>query len=367
MSADNQTLTPTLLLADDSRTIQRVIELTFATENVHVVVVGDGDAAIASIEEQPPDIVLADVGMPGKTGYEVARHIKQSARLRHIPVVLLTGAFEPVDQDKANEAGCDGVLAKPFEPRLVIDRVSELLGRSRAVPGQAPVEPQPMSAALPMSAEPTAPANADGGSAAFESLENFFDKLDAAFASLPAAPRELAAPEQNPPHADASARGSRSLSPDLRAPLPAVTDAELDDTWAIETPRSPDGELPSFLAPHNDAADGVSGPPARSARSAAGSLPSASLEARAMPALAEAFAVLLAAEQPGAPPANVAAWAKPASPAATDELVERVAQLVLERLSDRVMRETTTTLVSSIAERLVREEIGRIRAAVKQL
>ena len=88
---------PTLLLADDSVTIQRVIALTFADEDVHVVAVGDGDQAIARAEAQPPDIVLADIGMPGKNGYEVASYIKHSTRLAHIPVVLLTGAFEPLD------------------------------------------------------------------------------------------------------------------------------------------------------------------------------------------------------------------------------------------------------------------------------
>ena len=68
----------TLLLADDSVTIQRVIELTFADEDVQVVAVSDGDEAIARLSKTPPDIVLADVGMPGKNGYEVAQHIKST-------------------------------------------------------------------------------------------------------------------------------------------------------------------------------------------------------------------------------------------------------------------------------------------------
>ena len=106
----------TLLLADDSVTIQRVIELTFADEDVTVVAVSDGDQAIQRLEAAPPDIVLADIGMPGKNGYEVAQFMRRTPKLAHIPVVLLTGAFEPVDQARANEAGCDGVLAKPFEP-----------------------------------------------------------------------------------------------------------------------------------------------------------------------------------------------------------------------------------------------------------
>src|SRR3979409_1924391 len=90
----------TLLLADDSVTIQRVIELTFADEDVQVIAVSAGDQAIERLDSAaPPDIVLADIGMPGKNGYEVAQYMRQTPRLAHIPVVLLTGAFEPGDQD----------------------------------------------------------------------------------------------------------------------------------------------------------------------------------------------------------------------------------------------------------------------------
>src|SRR5919206_1481423 len=133
----------TLLLADDSVTIQRVIELTFADEDVKVIAVSDGDQAIARLEASPPDIVLADIGMPGKNGYEVAQYIRQSPKLSHIPVVLLTGAFEPVDQARVTEAGCDGVLAKPFEPQLVIGRVKELLANAKRVPASMDDLPPP--------------------------------------------------------------------------------------------------------------------------------------------------------------------------------------------------------------------------------
>src|SRR5580704_12990497 len=110
--------------------------MTFADKDIRVVAVSDGNQAIARVEEEPPDIVLADVGMPGKSGYEVSSYIKHQPRLAHIPVLLLTGAFEPIDQQKAAEAGCDGVLAKPFEPQLVIGRVKELLSRPRATAGE---------------------------------------------------------------------------------------------------------------------------------------------------------------------------------------------------------------------------------------
>jgi len=100
-----------LLLADDSVTIQRVIELTFADEDVQVIAVGDGRQAIERIEADRPDIVLADVGMPERDGYEVAAFVKTTPHLAHIPVLLLTGAFEPVDEQRAAAVGCDGVLA----------------------------------------------------------------------------------------------------------------------------------------------------------------------------------------------------------------------------------------------------------------
>src|SRR5512138_1345809 len=103
-----------LLLADDSVTIQRVIELTFADEDVSVTAVGDGQQAMDHILADRPDIVLADVGMPKHDGYEVAAFIKDDPDLQHIPVLLLTGAFEPVDEERARAVRCNGVLAKPF-------------------------------------------------------------------------------------------------------------------------------------------------------------------------------------------------------------------------------------------------------------
>src|SRR5206468_11466727 len=109
------------------------MRLMFADENVRVVAVGDGDQAIQRLDAAPPDIVLADIAMPGRDGYEVARYIKESPRLAHIPVVLLAGAFEPVDQARAAEARCDAVLAKPFEARVVVSRVQQLLAGPQAV------------------------------------------------------------------------------------------------------------------------------------------------------------------------------------------------------------------------------------------
>lgn len=146
-----------LLLADDSVTIQRVIELTFADEDVVVTAVGDGKQAIERIQADPPDIVLADVGMPEKDGYEVADFVKRDPRLAHIPVLLLTGAFEPVDEGRAVRVGCDGVLAKPFEPQMVITRVRELLSAnvaSASRPTPRMIQPPPVLKTAPGPTEP---------------------------------------------------------------------------------------------------------------------------------------------------------------------------------------------------------------------
>ena len=116
----------TLLLADDSVTIQRVIELTFADEDIEVTAVSDGEQAIQRIEAAPPDIVLADIGMPGRNGYEVARFIKQSPRLAHIPVVLLTGQ-ENRDSAASPDEAIDAYLYKPVRVDELTNCLSRLL------------------------------------------------------------------------------------------------------------------------------------------------------------------------------------------------------------------------------------------------
>jgi CheY-like chemotaxis protein len=119
----------TLLLADDSVTIQRVIELTFAHEDVRVVAVSDGRRALQWLDGERPDIVLADVDVPEVDGYQVASHVKSASRLKDVPVLLLAGAFEPIDQERVRSIGCDGVLVKPFEPQQLVARVKALLAR----------------------------------------------------------------------------------------------------------------------------------------------------------------------------------------------------------------------------------------------
>ena len=351
-----------LLLADDSVTIQRVIELTFADEDIQVVAVSDGDQAIARLEADPPDIVLADIGMPGRNGYEVAAYVKASPRLAHIPVVLLTGAFEPVDQPRADSVGCDGVLAKPFEPQLVISRVKELLAR----PGRAPVSldaslaPPASAVSGPWASPLTDPPFAAPAPAAKPAADDdYFDRLDAAFASLSsgaAPPAKPAAPAVSP-------------APGASNPVADSIDWFAPKAGAVGAAGAPAADLPlSYGSPQAEFARPPAPPPPP---------PPAPAPRPTLPPLADAFAALLAAEQSAPAPPAAPPWPAPSasspslSPAATprlavtDDLVEQVTHRVLERLSDQIVRDTVSEIVSATAERLVREEIERIKASIK--
>lgn len=364
----------TLLLADDSVTIQRVIELTFADEDVQVVAVSDGDQAVERIEAAPPDIVLADVGMPGRNGYEVARYVRQSPRLAHIPVVLLTGAFEPVDQAKATEVGCDGVLAKPFEPQLVIARVKELLEGPARRKSQPPYAPEHAPAVTTDAAPHAAPAAEEP-----DTLGDYFDRLDTAFAKLagqaPAAERAPAPPTFEPPNV-ADQIDRLAAQPPAPAGEPAV-----DFPLSYASPQSSfqapsDAATPADPAPSPDAAVPAAWQPAPTASATTASMPDASVPTppasaptseRQVPTIADAFAAILDAEQRDAAPSSRPVWptlapaAPPAPPEISGDLIDRIVQRVVAQLSDRVVRER----VNEIAERLIREEIDRIKAAIK--
>jgi CheY-like chemotaxis protein len=141
----------TLLLADDSVTIQKVVGISFASEDITLVSVDNGTAAVAKAKEVRPDIVLADVVMPGMNGYEVCRQIKADPSLRHVPVLLLTGTFEAFDEARAREVGSDGHITKPFEAQALVDLVNARLAAASPPPA-APAAPA--AATTPASASP---------------------------------------------------------------------------------------------------------------------------------------------------------------------------------------------------------------------
>ena len=148
----------TLLLADDSITIQKVVGITFANEDFRVTSVDNGEDALAKARELRPDIVLADVVMPRRNGYQLCEAIKSDPALRATPVLLLTGSFEAFDESRARAAHADGHIAKPFDSQSLINKVRELTGGKPAAAPGAPLIARP-AAPAPM-ARPAAPAAA---------------------------------------------------------------------------------------------------------------------------------------------------------------------------------------------------------------
>lgn len=283
----------TLLLADDSVTIQRVVELTFAHEDIRVVSMSDGQRAVSWLDAERPDIVLVDVAVPEVDGYQVASHVKKSARLKHVPVLLLAGAFEPVDEERMRAIGCDGVIVKPFEPKQLVDRVRALLSGGKQAKGRDRDRP-----------------------------------------------------------ADAAITGEGPLG---RAGLSAVPPPEPEVAPIFGSVAGPaaDGEPQPLELPK-----AVWGDPAPAAHGpAAGSKAEAPAHAPPKVSLVNAFSALLAAEKSVAPapaPAQAAAPA-PVSEAAIEEAVRRV----LARMTGDMVRR----IVHDTAERLIKEEIEKIKAA----
>lgn len=407
---------PTLLLADDSVTIQRVIELTFAEQGMRVISVSDGESAIARMTAERPDIVLADVGMRRVDGYQVAEHMKRTPALAHVPVVLLTGAFEPIDENRARQVGCDGVLVKPFEPRQLLAQVRALLSGQRPAelwPAGTPradtrpphTEPAPANARPPKSV-PAAPVDglqvlpphehpreqprhrpapdfkalsepgpipaAPPAEAAFELG---LDDLDQAFSRLDpvAAPGKLdadtasdfqrdihelrsAAPEEPGARADAAPDLEDQMDWDLPAMPVHVTD--LEPVALVEAPPPPPLQpLEEFIpAPPLAPAPVVFAlppPPPPEPVVAPAPPPPPPAASQPQPSLASAFSALLAAEQTQ-PQLRPSAGG---STALSDAAVEEVVKRVVTRMTDDVVRK----VVLETAERLIREEIERIK------
>ncbi len=127
----------TILVADDSVTIRRVVELTFSDSPYRVETVGTGAEAIERFDSLRPDLILADVVMPDPSGYEICRHVKRSPK--PVPVLLLAGTFEPFDADRAIACGADGHVVKPFDSRALVELVERLLSSPTEGPPRAPV------------------------------------------------------------------------------------------------------------------------------------------------------------------------------------------------------------------------------------
>jgi len=427
---------PKLLLADDSITVQRVIALTFQGEGIEVIAVGDGDQAVDAIDRERPQIVLADLSMPGRDGYAVAEYVKRSPELsKDIRVVLLTGAAEPVEEARSRDLGIDGVLSKPFEPHVATALVRRLLGETPTVPGfraaesgavaNAPAADTLKTAAAPPplpGGTPAAAGDATGANVNAIAVDDYFRRLDEALATagLATAPEpagDLAAIAGPPGHA-----ADRSVDAETMI-MPRPASAAADVQPAADEPGEPklvDAFSALLAAEEGDGGPMVAGPvemegapaplpspavqwtpghtagtpveavaetvalqavaaDAAEAAAEVSAPETAAVEATLPENASDESATVAVADEPSEPAPIVAAAtaAAASSPAALradasghaalegidlDVFADAVAQKILHRLTDARIDAIVSERVLEIAERLVREEIDRIKA-----
>jgi CheY-like chemotaxis protein len=138
---------PTIYFIDDSATMREVIKIAFRKENINVVACHDAALALTEIEKTRPDIVITDVIMPDKDGYDVCQYIKSHPELAKTPVVLMSGVVNRAVAERAFAVRADELLRKPFQPQDLIARVKNLL-KPNSAPAANPAAPANAAAAL---------------------------------------------------------------------------------------------------------------------------------------------------------------------------------------------------------------------------
>jgi len=122
-----------LLAVDDLPDNLFLVQAILCEEDGYEVSCADSGAeALQAIENTPPDLILLDIMMPGMTGYEVTRKIRQNPKLAHVPILLFT-AHEEIDQQSALDAGANGFVRKPFDIDHLVTRIEEALQRKPAL------------------------------------------------------------------------------------------------------------------------------------------------------------------------------------------------------------------------------------------
>lgn len=322
-----------LLLADDSVTIQKVIELTFSDGDYELITTSDGTQALAKLAEERPDLVLADVHMPGASGLEVCRRVKE--RDPGLPVVLLVGTFEPFDEADAASAGADAFLKKPFDSQELIRLVGDLISKA-APPAPAPSSPpaiEPPAPSVPPAMEPLAPAV---GFDAEDDLElDTWDKLEIAAGSFAA---EEEAPEPVWGNLDSAL---------TTAELPGLAEAEPEELLpAVEAPVVPVASPAPTPFEH-----GGSWNPTPEQETVLFEVPAARIAER------------LSAAPPPAPVVEPAPVAPPTS--LSDADVDRIARRLVALLGDKVVREIAWEVIPDVAELVIKDRIKQLEAELE--
>ncbi len=380
----------TILLADDSLTIQKVVELTFADTDYRVVAVSSGDELLQRMAAVSPDLIICDVIMPGKDGYDVCQEIKSSSDWLHLPVILLTGTFEPFDRDRAIAAGCSEIITKPFEAQKLVDTVERLIGSAQpaAPPADAassfladdeewPDEATPVDVphGLGPAPEPEGfgtqlnpPAGDDDG---IEFTTSGFAEMEAAGR----APRHPDGSEfedgldYDPTDLGAGApSGSAPETPDISDPVSPVEDVNAQTMkidmshYAAEQPE----DEPEATGPGSDArapVEAVAEPFADIDQEPFESAAEPPSDDTAAPAFSDepSMADTSPVEPPDETPEPSAETPTPGSFELSDDDVDRIARRVIEVASHR-LDEIAWEIVPDMAEIVVRQRIRELEA-----
>jgi len=355
-----------LLLADDSATIQKVIDLTFADEGVRVVAVGSGREAIDQLLEVEPDIVLADVFMPSPNGYEVCEYVKTNEKLKHIPVMLLVGSFEPFDEAEARRVGADDILTKPFSSiRRLIDRVGALVSGP-------PAEKERPTAELPKVEEPEEEAVMDSHELEVttadtlpldEALKEYGNKVEQPVAATESLPREetMTTETRNDSQSDFDVLLDLGEFEPVRASSP-------DDDFVLDLDDEPgDVAAPAYAAtPMRTFVE----PQAKEAVATAGAyestyqpeVHSSFADTQEVPFASEIHDVTIVEPEPepivAEPEPAAVATAPSISPdQLSPEMIDAIARRVVEMMSDKVVREVAWEVVPDLAELLIKQQL----------
>lgn len=219
-----------ILVADDNSNIQKMVGLALRDHGIDVIAVGNGEAAVRKIVDLRPDLVLADVFMPVRNGYEVCKFVKDDSSLAHIPVILLVGAFDPLDEQEAQRVGADGVLKKPFvPPDPLISMVKSALARASS--GHVAVSATAGKVAVPAPAVVASP-NATVVSTSAPTVvapPEQVAQTQAFVEDIPARPQELKIDSSNQPLAFGTMLNSAAAEPEEEVAYVAPINPELAD------------------------------------------------------------------------------------------------------------------------------------------
>jgi CheY-like chemotaxis protein len=339
-----------ILLADDSLTIQKVIELTFSGTEFELSAVGNGDLALGLLDSCPPDILLVDCVMPGKNGYELCEEIKSRPGGRYIPVILLTGTFEPFDKPRAERAGADSVVTKPFDSQGLASLVRDLVKKAAEERAAAPPEPPPAPEPPPPPPPPAEPLPE----------ENLY-----ATSAIPVFRETKIEMPSEAPAAAVEPPPDMPTEP-LRLPPTPAADYEMDLGALDDEP--PHRDLDEDIAAFEASGRSTTRPelwdsPAMKAAAAA-SEASAS-PAEHLPSDLEALAAeaSLTDLESLIPQSAVAASKSAVAGPLSDDDIDRIARRVLELSGERIVRKIAWDVVPELAERLVKERLEELDRA----